>query len=261
MNKIMKLIKWDLITNRHAYTLQLLAAYGLCLISMLLPVIQGKTDYATYGNYTDDPGDYIAEFYLLTYGACLTQISAPYTGKQSRISMLMLPASMQQKLISRLIVVAVILPLSLFLAVIAADLTHLALGSIFISVNDGGSLYSYMPSFIDQFRWHITPIGIGSYDIMTIIRFLTGLITDYGLTLFALACGLLWTRYALLKTGICCILIQIIYYSNLGHTGELRMNEIIAFVLCYSFIIFMLCLGYRTFINRELSEKKFLKIK
>lgn len=256
MDRILDIVRWDLTNHRRAYMLQLATIYGLFLMLMLYPIMTGRHLDDDFRPYSEDQSFYIMALGLMASGCYLTQLSAPFHGKQNRLSMLMLPASMRQKLAARLITIVVMVPVGIIAAVIAADLSHLALAGAYTLVT-GGAVHSYCPELIDleiDIIKSILPNNIDSW--YRFCKYIIGLQCLIGAPLYALVCGALWTRYALLK----CIA-SMIGFGILFAVFSFVINHTVSMLIVIAFNAVMIYMGYHAFINRELSDRKLLQIK
>lgn len=256
MKKVLDILKWDLMTHRRAYTLQLIAMFGIFLVIMFSPIMRGMAKENMEWNYAMSGSCFILLLGILVHGCYLTQLSSPFHGRQSRLSMLMLPASMGQKLAARLIMVCVVVPLCIILTMTAADITHVILGSAFTAVT-GGNIHSYMPYIANDaldMLSNLSPFRIRSW--YGVREYLTLLELTLGTFLYALVCGAVWTRHALLKgvaLGIVIIVMSMVLVA--------MMLQNLFLILAYSFDAVILYIGYQAFMNRDLADKKLISIR
>lgn len=245
MNKVIDILIWDITTNKRLYSLQALGTLGGMLAIMMVPILLGFDNYAYFGSWV-----IIGIKTLINY-AYYTSLSVPFDGKQNRISMLMLPASMMQKFLARLIFVLILVPIATVVIAFAADALHLILSTL-IRAGDTSDITSYSPFIF--------------VNILNDFEFTFGnIIDDKGATsnwlissihicfiLYGLACGAVWTRRALLKS----IGLGIIIYIFLFIVFLLCIDSIIYFVIILWLMNgFMAYKIYNAFINRELAGR------
>lgn len=263
MNTIMNLLKWDLTTNKRLYSLYALGVFGTFFAIMIYPFISGNVvEYDGYDGhvrtYASQNATIVVALMVLVYSIMLTMISAPYDGKQSRISLLMLPATMKEKFIERLVFVLVVVPVALFVLAIAADVLHLLTGCIFMAMQENLHLHSYSYEIISEL------ISIISGVMARGNVFPVSLCIMYGIM-----CGSVWTKRALPKSiglGIAIMMVSVTGVSILGvllmmMPSSMRdfLDEYLGPVVYYLGILLldalMARIAYKVFVNRQVTEQ------
>lgn len=263
MNTIMNLLKWDITTNKRLYSLYALGVFGTFFAIMIFPLISGsKTEHEVFDGYirtyASQNASIVATMMVLFSSIMLTMISAPYDGKQNRISLLMLPATMKQKFIERLLFVLVFVPVTLLILAVTADLLHLLTGCVFMALRDDLHLHSY--SFeIFPLLWDFIGSSLLRDDIL-----ITSLYIMYGIM-----CGSLWTKRALPKSIGLGIAITMAFVAGMSVWGVLLMmlpqstrefyydiSGIIIFINMLLLNALMACIAYKVFVNRQVTEQK-----
>lgn len=264
MNTIMNLLKWDITTNKLLYSLYALGVFGTFFAIMIFPLITGSGLYEKgfegyVRTYASQNASIVVALMVLFNSIMLTMISAPYDGKQRRISLLMLPATMKQKFIERLFFVLVVVPVTLLVLAIASDLLHLVTGCVFMTLRANLHLHSYS---LELFPLLLDLIGSSLFrdDILV-----TSLYIMYGIM-----CGSIWTKGTLLKSiglGIAITMIfvvgmsvwevllamlpesaRVFYYDNI--------SGILIFIDMLLVNVLMACIAYKVFVNRQVTEQK-----
>ena len=266
MNTIINLLKWDLTTNKRLYSLYALGVFGTFFAIMIYPFISGgNLDYEGFDGYvrtyTSQNASLVLTLMVMVYSIMLTMISAPYDGKQSRISLLMLPATMKEKFIERLLFVLVVVPVVLFALAIAADMLHLLIGCVFWALRDNLHLHSY------------------SYEILSELFDFIGWDLSHGEALpvtlyvmYGIMCGSIWTKRALPKSIGLGIAIMMVSVAGVSIFGMLMLmlplsvrdffNDYLLPVFFYLGILLldalMARIAYKVFVNRQVTEQKLM---
>lgn len=245
MNKIIDILIWDITTNKRVYFLQAASVFAVMVTIMIWPTIFGADGYEKWAGYS------IVGICTLINYIYFTLLSAPFDGKQKRISMLMLPATMQQKLVARLIFVAIIVPLSTFLLAILADAVH------YVFVYLIGTVWNTHAASCTPYILHGMQIKYSEFPFTTLIENSNvSLAKSFNIwTIFyGIMCGAIWTRRALLKSIVLAFVIFFAYtiLTILG-AGILNTNiENVIMGIIWVSILFMAYKIYDTFVNRDL---------
>lgn len=272
MKKIIEILKWDLTTYKRSYMLQVIGIFGIILAIMILPEFSAGSVNAG-NNFAELGSTYIGMLNTIVACIYLTMLSSPFDGKQQKISYLMLPASLRQKFVARLIIVLVLVPLVLTVCTMVADMIQMVL---FFMISMGVPPHSYTVVCAEGFVTMITDIAGSFKDIYSLMSllFIPGFVGFF--ICFGLMCGAIWTRKAFLKSiclGFAFLFVAVtssaifaITELNIDwiidpgncHTEITEMREVycvlsvIAMVLIYAFDGALLKKGYKTFVNRQL---------
>lgn len=265
LQTISQLIHWDIITHRKQYQNHLLTIFGtIVLMSLLMNSISRSVE----------------EGAILTYSAfivyCILQItdlSSIYHTKAQRINVLMLPATLNEKLAARLIHCAILVPLSTLLILLPADLAQFAVTYGLGLKAEPGFLTGY---FLEYTAKAFTSFIITFDDMQMESAWLSLLSFASGFS-FLLMCGCVWTKHAWAK-GLLVSLVGLLLFALIG-AGSLPLfnlnalgqwadehNElaVLAFATIYSlfnlaFTAFCLWYGYTRFTRRQVMENKWSK--
>ena len=267
---IIEITKWDLSCSWKSRTMNWMGYLGIAFLCMML-------------SYTTSPstvGGLLCFMFLVFCWRAQTDLSCNLDRKTQRIAYFMLPASMQEKLLSRLIIALIITPVSILVAFLAADaLAHMCRWL-------AGA--SSAPSFVGQF-WHIANRAFfSSHDpeihVNTVhinsnsIQWETSKITNILGVVFMLCstfmCGCIWTRKAWIKQIALIIAIpftlslvfsMIVAYTDLENYlehGHITVSFLNGVELVYDILLIILCIvcswiGYRAWMRRDITESKF----
>lgn len=267
MNRILNVLKWDITTHKRTYMWQAASYLGVLFVIMLMPMMVNGADYG-HSYFAHEVISFINTLTFLLY---LTLLSAPYDGKQRRISMLMLPATMREKLAARLLFVLVVVPVSLLLLTVVADIASMLLAML-LTVSAKPLHDSYTLTTLHEIYAFLRDVFRTYDDSWMGVEFIAFNIAHrLFFLIFPLMCGALWTRKALLKSivlGVVVLAVNLFLTGFAGFFGVMLLNfncviespsgfSPIFFVttvtLCiYAIDALMLYIGYRAFVRRQL---------
>lgn len=269
INRIANVTRWDLITNWKGYrslAISFTLAYviGLCIMNWncRFSVLYTQETFSVL----QWSGIMIMNIAMLMTFPCL--ISSFISAKQKKISYLMLPASMTEKLLSRMVICFILFPIMLLACFFLGDLIHYLV------------MVPWMPegstnlAFFDFFsHWHsIFPslVATNSNGETTYMYFdfINVLLLP---TTYLFMGGCLFTKRAIIKTwgiGIVALVMFGLFMDNVG--AELLWNWMhniepkkaatitrwVANTIALGMNITFACVGYKHFVNREIVKNR-----
>lgn len=266
---IIKVVRWDLVTHKKDYINGILGFASSVILSGLLLGLTSEGDEL----YGVTLGKFWSVIFTLIWGTMLTGISNQIHTKTQRIAALMLPASMNEKLVGRMLAYILIYPLALLVALMIGDGVQFALNFILHGSN-GAALFT--PHFIlnPVFRVGHFSVTFGYYSLERSVANCLGMIflLNYGFL-----CGCLWTKHALLKgIGIFVLGMTVLGFllAGIGFTLDylgvqtnfeinedtastiLQLLRVAASVITLALSAFFIWLGHRKFVNRQVIDTK-----
>lgn len=264
---IINVTRWDLATHKKDYMNGWLAFAGFAILTGLIWGITNEM------NYAQELGKFWGAGLTIIWSVMITGISNTMHTKTQRIAALTLPASMNEKLVSRMLTYLVIYPLGLIVCLLAGDVIQYLLNLI-LKGSEGAHFAS--PYFIGYLVSPMFSAGYFSINFgnLTFVSTLTNLMVLVFFLSYAFLCGCMWTKHAFLK-GIGTFTLGMILLATLmafiGYliTGETNweISEesvealhkticIIFSIICLSLSAFFIWLGYRKFVNRQVIDNK-----
>lgn len=270
---IINLIRWDLISHQKAHFNSCIGLFGFAVITGIIWNFVGVSSMQPLGSLWGG-------LFVLVYILMLTNISSILHTKTDRISYLMLPASMNEKLVSRLLVCMVILPIPYIASILVGDIVQYLLNLVLLQSSDcrlysGGFLaYVFSPFFG---KGHFI-IHFGNHEFSSL---LWSFASFFSWISYLFMCGCLWSKHAVLKSFGLCAGLFIIFIGLMAMMGFLaeecgiieafkayaesreHFNEDfwgflqiigLIFFICWSVIC--LWIGYRKFTNRQIIDTK-----
>lgn len=267
-NNIINLIRWDLMSHLKANFNSCIGFFGFAVVTGIIWSITGTFPIQPLGSLWGGT-------FVLVYILMLTNISVTLLTKTDRISYLMLPATMNEKLVSRLLICMVILPIPYMLSMIVGDIVQYLLNAvIFQSSNShlhSGDFLAYV--FSPAFSKGHFMIHVGDWTFSSLIWSFASFAS---IVCYLFMCGCLWTKHAVMKSlglGAGLFIIATGLTATLGYLAdkvgiiealksyaESRENFSTEFwgYLQLVGLLFFTCwsaaclwIGYRKFINRQ----------
>lgn len=268
---IINLIRWDLISHQKAHFNSCIGLFGFAVITGMIWNFVGVSSMQPLGSLWGG-------LFVLVYILMLTNISSILHTKTDRISYLMLPASMNEKLVSRLLICMVILPIPYMLSIMAGDIIQYLLNLIVFQssschLHSGDFLaYVFSPAFS---KGHFM-IRVGDWTLSSLLWSFASLAS---IVSFLFMCGCLWTKHAVIKSlglGAGLSIIAIGLTATLGYLadkvgiiealksyadGRENFNadfwgymQVVGFLFYTCWSAACLWIGYRKFINRQVID-------
>ena len=198
LQHIIHLIRWDLTTNRKKNI------YSLLGFTAAIVLIGFATGMTANGSVSSIP---YTLCFVLTCLSCFTSLSVPFEKKTQRLSLLTLPASMKEKLASRVILCMILWPLALLACMFVGDIIQYALNLL---IHNNGNLIIANGSFFNYLRHGFVVVNMGNsgFSVETVsgtvylseqMLWAYELLCNITLVSFLFMCGCVWSRHAVLK--------------------------------------------------------------
>lgn len=264
IDQIRKITQWYLVWNKKGFAISLLGltgAFAMIMIMAKLDYYSDNVEYKLRGMY-ESGADILCTIIGLSCMIYLFRISRAFATKSQRITLLMLPGTMNEKFTSMLIIHGLILPLFTLVVFLVADGLQYLLSMILFTPNFRGF-------FCPEVLYKLTNPGdflfASGARHQLFILFLSELITvSYGIM-----CGCLWTKHALGK-GIVLFVLTIFGFSaivslasgyfNFQIAVNISHDELLNILACLIIAAScaMLFIGHHTFVKRELTDRRWL---
>lgn len=262
IDQIRKIIQWYLVWNKKGFAISLLGltgAFAMIMIMEKLGYYSDNVEYKLRGMYESG-----SEILCTIIGLCcmiyLFRISRAFATKSQRITLLMLPGTMNEKFTSMLIIHGLILPLFTLVVFLVADGLQYLLSMILFTPNFRGF---FCPEVLYEL-FKMTPLGGFLFASGARHQLFILFTVSYGIM-----CGCLWTKHALGK-GIVLFVLTIFGFSaivslasgyfNFQIAVNISHDELLNILVCLIIAAScaMLFIGHHTFVKRELTDRRWL---
>lgn len=264
---IINVIRWDLTIHKKDYINGWLAIIGFAKLTGL---IWGLTNEV---NYAQELGRFWGAGFTIVWCILITGISNTMQTKTQRIASLMLPASMNEKLVSRMLTYLVIYPVGVIGCLLIGDTIQYLLNLVFHGSEGCHFAFPYFCDYLVSPMFSAGHFSI-SFGNLSFVNSFTNFLTLVFFLSYAFLCGCMWTKHGLLKGIVTFTVGMVLIAASMAFIGYLltgnynwevseetgsaivRTIAIVFSIVALTLSVFFIWLGHRKYTNRQVIDNK-----